>query len=80
MSHGKLAKFTMKIIWKHKVSTEQPLLSPVFIPALGILCVNAYLLKNDNHVEIFLIHMNLVQNCGLLSKYHVVSLGSEDRA
>lgn len=29
MSYGKLAKFTMKIIWKHEMSTEQLLPSPV---------------------------------------------------
>lgn len=35
VSHGKLAKFTMKIIWKHEVSTEQPLLSPLLHSSLG---------------------------------------------
>lgn len=76
VSHGKLANFTVKIIWKHEVSTEQRLPSPVLHSGLGNTMVNAYLLKNDNPVEICLIHMNLVQNCGHRNKCHGVSLGS----
>lgn len=75
VSHGKLAKFTMKIIWKHEVQSSL-FWARFFIPALGILRVNAYLLKNDNLIEIFLIHMNLIQNRGHLNKCHEVPLGS----
>lgn len=35
VSHGKLAKFTMKIIWKHAVSTEWPLPSLALHSSLG---------------------------------------------